>query len=238
MLGRIEVPSNVKLASYEIDVRLDGEYLTYRRIDTATGAERQYVLSRGIELRLVPMYPIFYPRFITQFILCKLEREIVVAPGASIRVALEIPVDIAVYAYSGNSFKILDILTIHRDAKYVLYGTTYSGTVARFCLARFVESIDRLEFGYAYMPLLIKNCMGRVARVSKVLLDASPLRLYYREGSLWYVTTQSITMNIVTETSAIVYYDKPVDPRATPIDDPENLRPPRVYNRTDMLQGY
>ncbi|NPA96101.1 MAG: DUF432 domain-containing protein [Crenarchaeota archaeon] len=238
MLGRIEVPSDLRIGSYEISVRAENGFLTYRRVDSSAGEERRYVLSRGIELRAVPMYPIFYPRFITQFILCVLEHEIVVAPGASIRVSLEIPVDVAIYAYSGNSFKIIDVLALHKDAKYVLYGTTYGGTVARFCVARLTKSVNDVEFGYAYMPLTIKNCMGRVARVSKVLLDASPLRLYYREGSKWYVATQSITMNIVTDTSAIVYYEKPVDPRALPIDDPESLRPPRVYNRTDMLQGY
>jgi len=237
MFGKLEVPCSLRIGRYYVSLSNEDSFVRYYRVDTVSREEKSYVISRGIELRLVPMYPIFYPKFVTQFILCVLEREVVVAPGASVRLWIEIPIDVAVYAYSGNSFKIIDVLPLHNDVKYVLYGTTYSGTVARLCIARFAKGFEEVEFGYALSHLTIRNCMGRVARVRKVLLDASPLRLYYREGTS-IVTTQMITMNIVTETSAIVYYEKPIDPKAVPIDDPENLRPPRVYNRTDMLQGY
>ncbi len=237
MLGKLSVPSEVKVHNYVLKILSDGNAIKYIRTDSISNTEKCYILSRGIELRLVPIYPIFYPKFITQFILCEFEHEIVVAPGASVRLKIAIPVDLAVYAYSGNSFKIVDVLPLHRDVKYVLYGTTYSGTVARFCIAKFIDSVEEFCIGYALSIITIKNCMGRVARVRRILLDASPLRLYYREGA-WRVTTQSISMNIVTETSAIVYYEKPIDPKAIPIDDPEHLRPPRIYNRTDMLQGY
>ncbi len=241
MLGRLATGSEVRFEGHVIQILDEGNHVVYTRIDAVEGAKRKFVLSKDIELRLVPIYPIFYPRFVTQYILCELEEEIVIGPGSHTTIKILIPIDLAVYAYSGNSFRILDIVPLHRDVKYTLYGYTAhgyprSGIVARYCKSKIVDHVNEVR-GYALSVVTIRNCMGKVAKVRKMLFDASPLRLYYREGS-WRVYTQSITMNVITDTSAIIYYEKPLDPKTVPIDDPETLKPPRISNRTDMLYGY
>jgi len=241
MLGRMFTAQRIEIGDHVVQVRDEGTHIVYVRTDSIDSSEKKFILSKDIELRLVPIYPIFYPKFITQYILCELEEDIVIGPGSHTTVSILIPVDLAIYAYSGNSFRIIDIIPLHRDAKYTLYGyTTYgyprSGIVARYCRSKLVRQNSSVE-GYALSIITIRNCMGKVAKVRKILLDASPLRLYYREG-VWSVFTQSIVMNIVTDTSAVIYYEKPIDPMAIPIDDPETLKPPRISNRTDMLYGY
>jgi len=228
----------LELGSNRIVIEDRGSSLLYRRIDLASNSIAQEMLvSKNVELRLTPIYPVFYPKFVTQYMLCVLDKSITLAPGETLDVFASIPIDLAVYAYTPQSFRILDIVPLHSEIKYVLYGSIDSGTIARLCTTSVHTTAPPPQLGYAIARLVIKNGMGKIVSVTKILLDASPLRLYYRPGT-WEAYTQTIYMNIVGDTIAIVSYGSPFIDGVEPIDDPDSLRPPRIYNRTEMLQGY
>ncbi len=226
----------ISVNRHRIEIDRHGCYLLYRRF-TDENLEKELIVDVAIELKLVPIYPVFYPRFITQYILCELAKPITVAPGSSIVVHIEIPVDVAVYAYSRASFTILDVLPLHLKPKLVLYGPINGGTLARYCKTKLVDPATLPELGWALSKLIVRNNTKNVATVRKILLDSSPLRLYYVPRE-WRVYTQEITLNIISSSSAIVSYGQPFVEGVQPIDDPPELKPPRIYNRTDMLWGY
>jgi len=228
----------LRLGNSEIVIEDHGSSVLYRRIDlSANTTVQEMIISKNVELRLTPIYPVFYPRFVTQYMLCLLDKAITLAPGESVDVYASIPIDVAVYAYTPQSFRILDIVPLHSEAKYVLYGSIDSGIVARLCTTSIHISMPPTRLGYAISRLVIRNGIGKIVSVTRILLDASPLRLYYRPGT-WEAYTQTIYMNIVSDTIAIISYGTPFVEGVEPIDDPDSLRPPRIYNRTEMLQGY
>jgi len=170
-------------------------------------------------------------------LLCELDKPIAVASGSSIVIHIEIPTDIAIYAYSKTSFTILDVLPLHPKPKLVLYGPINGGMLARYCKTRLADPATVPELRWALSKLVLRNNTNSVVTVRKVLLDSSPLRLYYVSGK-WLVYTQEITLNIISLSSAIVSYGQPFIEGVQPIDDPPGLRPPRIHNRTDMFWGY
>ncbi|ADM27588.1 Protein of unknown function DUF432 [Ignisphaera aggregans DSM 17230] len=228
--------NSVSVDRHRIEIDRRGCCLLYKRF-TDEKLEKEFIVDVAIELRLVPIYPVFYPRFITQYILCEFDKSIAVASGSSMVVHIEIPIDVAVYAYSKNSFTILDVLPLHLKPKLVLYGPINGGVLARYCKTKLVDPATVPELGWALSKLVLRNNTNSVVTVRKVLLDSSPLRLYYAPGK-WLVYTQEITLNIVSSSSAIVSYGQPFIEGVQPIDDPPELRPPRIHNRTDMFWGY
>jgi len=237
MMFGVEIVGSVSIGSHSVEVLKFELYTLYRRV-TNGKCEKEVLVDPSLELRLVPIYPVFYPRFITQYILCRLERPITVAPGSSVSLYVEIPIDAAIYAYSKSNFTILDILPLHNTPKLILYGPLSGGVLARYCIANIKNHPNHMPRpGKAIAKLTIRNNTKNIAIVSKVLLDSSPLRLYYVLNDL-RVYTQEIVMNIVSSTSAIISYGQPFIENVKPIDDPHELKPPRIYNRTDMLWGY
>lgn len=233
----VEIVGSISIGPHSIEVLKFESHTLYRRITDGKHV-KELLVDPSLELRLVPIYPVFYPRFLTQYILCKFEKPITVAPGNSVLLYIEIPIDAAIYAYNKSSFTILDILPLHTTPKLILYGPLSGGVLARYCIANIRDHLDhRPRLGIAIAKLTIRNNTKSIATVNKILLDASPLRLYYIPNDL-RVYTQEITMNIVSSTSAIVSYGQPFVENAKPIDDPHELKPPRIYNRTDMLWGY
>ncbi len=218
-------------------LRFEANGSRIRYVRSCRGDRKELYLDGSLDLRLVPMYPVFYPKFVSQFILCRFSTPIVVPPSNEVVLYFEFPVDVALYAYSGKQFRILDVLPIHTYARYCLYGPLDVGVVARcFKVDTCTEPPKPRPF-YAIARLVLRNSSGRVVVVTKVLLDASPLKLFYVPGR-WEVYTQNLELNIVGEKVGYIYYGKPFVKNVVAIDDPEELKPPKIGNRTDMLWGF
>ncbi len=234
MLGSIH--NCIAVDVYRLCVeKLDGITVYRRYAEGSTATERHLIDVEIVEL--VPMYPVYIPKFITQYILCILDKELVVAPGKSVKVYLSIPIDYAVYARSGQSFAMIDVFTLDRRPKYILYGPTDHGVVARLCRVSVSFTPIKPGLGYAVSMVIVRNSTKDIVKVKRILLDASPLRLFYVPGT-WRVYTQKIVMNIDSQSTATVIYSEPFISNAVAIDDPPDLRPPKICNRTDMLWGF
>ncbi len=210
----------------------------YRRVRDGETVFEAMVSSR-LRLMLYPTFPLFYPKFLTQFILCVLDKPILVAPGEELWAYTLLDVDAAVYAESASVFNLIDVIPLHDRYKLTLYGPRDGGVIARLCRSAPYTSPPALELGKALMPVTIINesrASSRIARVDMILLDASPLKLYYKRGT-WYVATQEIEMRLVTEDMAIISYKNP-PPGLVEVRDPPGLRPPILGNKSNMQWGY
>ncbi len=215
----------------EIELKKVGDKAIYTRADN----EVTRIVTGFTELVLQPIYPVLKPKYTTSYILVELEYPIDIAPGSATSFWIRIPADPALYVYKGREYSVLDVIPIDKP-RYTLYGTPTTGLIARYCRSSIYS--DGLEHrpGYAYIKVRLNNRYREWATVTRILLDAASLRLYYREDS-WEAYTQEIEMTIDTESTASISYGKPVPGELKPIDDPPELRQPRIVFKTDMLWG-
>jgi len=234
----MKISGSVKIGDNYIKTRKSNKYIIYNRYKNNELVIEQ-ILNPDIELYLMPIYPLYYPKYITQYILCNIEPRITISPRSTLDFYIKIPVDIAVYAYYDNSFKIIDIIPTNDIYKMVLYGPIQSGVITRYCRSRIYENLsdvgERKYYAISYIKII--NQDRYIRTISKILFDSSPLRLYYKLGT-WEVYTQEIEINIISRTMASLIYGAPFLSGLIQLDDPPQLKPPRLINKTDMIWGY
>ncbi len=225
---------SLNIGDHRIELESIENGRVYRRI--YRGEVKAELLISGVEkIVLTPIYPVMVPKFFTQYILLELKEPLVIAPGSHIVIYTFVPVDLAVYVYRSEMYRIVDAFSINK-IKYTLYGPIEQGVVARYWRTELLRQESYPGLGKALTRLVVVNKTREWARLSKILLDSSPLKLYYRRGS-WEAYTQELSLTIDTPSTASIVYGKPFVEDAVAIDDPPELKPPRITNRTDMLWG-
>ncbi len=195
------------------------------------------MVSGSVGLTPYPIYPIYNPRFITRYILCILDEELILAPRDSMRFYLRFPYDVAIYAEMAGEFRVLDVIPLHSRYKLSFYGHQASGLIARTCRSRVYVEEPEFSVGWGIMPVYVVNETNRLAILGRILLDSSPLKLYYMPGS-WAVYTQLVQINISTQSVAVITYGDPIRGDIIPIEDPPEIRPPKIVSTTYMLWGF
>ncbi len=202
-------------------------------------SKMEIILSKvvvGLEKMLViPMYPVLVPKKITNYVLIDFEKPVQLAPFSQTHIIIQVPVDIAVYVYKKNEFSILDVFPITRT-KYTLYGHPNEGVIARYSISKVYFEEPEPQIGYSIAHLIIRNKTKEWVEVSKVLLDSHILRLYYIAGT-WSSYVQDIIMTITSRSTAIITYGDIRVRNVVAIDDPPDLKPPRILPKTEMLWG-
>ncbi|MEM1526662.1 MAG: DUF432 domain-containing protein [Ignisphaera sp.] len=245
MFGK-ELKGSLNIGMYRIDVISEGNGIWYKRY-RGDYIEKE-VLTKEVTLKLLPMYPIFYPKFLTKYLLCNLSTPIHIPPDENIGFYILLPVDIAVYSYAKHTdkiYSILDIIPPHKVYKYTLYGPLsrygdVGGTIARYLNVDVFLSQDPInqEVGFCISHVEVRNKLKKFVNVTKLLLDSSPLTIFYEVGS-WRCCTQHIKVTITGSSTAVVEYDKePLEPGFKVIDDVEETKMPFIIYRTDMIWGF
>ncbi len=234
-----------------------GRNIVYTRRCRGIGEKKLY-LAGAERLVVKPIYPVLYPKHFTTYILIHLSPPIHIAPRAWTTVYIEVPVDIAVYAYTGRReeggleklaaplraigaapetqwFSIIDVFPVDR-VKYTLYGPPENGVLARHHVSRPMDEPGEARPGAAYARLVLRNRIDEWVTVTRVLYDSRRLRLGYRHGS-WEAFLQETHMAITGRGAATISYGGHWARDLRLVPDPEHLRPGRIPVDTDMLWG-
>ncbi|MEM3980461.1 MAG: DUF432 domain-containing protein, partial [Ignisphaera sp.] len=185
MFGK-ELEGSLDIGIHRIDVLRIGDSIWYKRY-RGDYIEKE-VLSKGVTLKLLPMYPIFYPRFLTKYILCNLSKPIHIPPDESISFYMLLPIDLAVYSYANHTdkvYSILDIVPLHKVYKYTIYGPLsrygdVGGIVARYLHVDVFLShaLVNQGVGFCISYVEVRNKLKKIVNITKILLDSSPLMLF------------------------------------------------------------
>ncbi len=225
--------------------KVNGKHLLYRRIGDGDVIVEKIVY--GFEkIMFIPMYPVLTPKYITNYVLVEFETPIHIAPTDTTSSYIELPVDIAVYVYRDRVFTIIDVIP-YTYPKYTLYGDPFNGHIARYYRTPIYHSTTTgseesiyhtitSRLGRALVRILFRNRTGEWVTVSRVLLDMSPLKIFYKPGTI-EAYTQELLMIIDSPSTASIGYGDPFVADAIPVDDPPELRQPRIMLKTDMLWG-
>ncbi len=213
--------------------KVDGDRILYRRF-----SGEKVVLERIVfgyeKIMFIPVYPALTPKHVTNYLLLEFKTPVHIAPGSITYVYVEIPIDIAIYIYRDKVFTVLDIISL-MEPKYTLYGDPFNGLIARYYSTSIHYEITPIR-GRALAKLTLRNRTNEWVVVTKLLVDMNSLKIFYKPRTI-EAYTQELLMIIDSPSTASVGYGDPFVSDIVPIDDPPELRQPRIMLKTDMLWG-
>ncbi len=246
--GLIEPDESIELVinqwSIKVTVSKNGtvEYVrrTNRKMNTEiiSGERRARIVGLD-KLILQPIYPVLIPKRLTTYILVKYNDVVMIAPGGRLEYYILMPVDIAILSVRNQSYSLIDVFNVGK-VKYTLYGSVESGVIARYAESKIYfgeeDALDDLNIGLALVKIRASNKSREWVTLTKILLEANPLKLYYEENT-WRAYSRLINININSPRTATVTYSSSPKPGLMEVIDPPELKVPFMAQKTSMLWG-
>ncbi len=238
--GGIKVQGELKftMGSWTISIveTSKDSIIEYRR--KYNGGSRASILLREKSTRIVglhrllvqPIYPVLIPRKLTISILIKYSNDITMAPGEQLEYYVLMPVDIAILSVKNQTYTLVDVFNV-KEVKYILYGSVETGVVARYGVSKVYfdeeSALKDLEVGLALVKIKAHNKSREWVTLTKILLEANPLKLYYKEYT-WTAYSRIINFNVNSPRTATVTYASAPAPNSQLVEviDPPELRVP------------
>ncbi len=251
--GTIELNENIeaRLGSWALHLILKENSIEYTR--RAVAGKRSYNVIGEKKTRIVgsdniilqPLYPVLLPKKITTSILIEYDEKITLAPGEQVEYYLLMPVDLAVLSVKHGYYSLVDVFNVGR-IKYTLYGQVEitipggTGIVARYASSKIFfnekNALDKLDAGLALVRVKAYNKSREWVTLSKILLEANPLKLYYEEHT-WRAYSRDIVLSISSPKTAAIIYSNPPKPGVVEVIDPPELKVPLISSKTTMSWG-
>jgi len=197
MFGTHVIPLSFESDGIRIDIQKQDGHISYQRKSNGEEEEKT-LLAKTTEILINPVEPINKPKQITNYLLVNIENNVVVEPRSTHRIYLTFPVAIGVFFKRNRDYDILDIFTV-ASQKYSLYGDQLRGIICRYWKSTAYTKVPVSEpYRLGIMELSIKNTTERWISVSKAVLNAYAMKIYYSSK----MVSMKATMNILSDNTA------------------------------------
>lgn len=164
--------------------------------------EKTIILGRDEELRLYPLPPINTPSQITEYLLYRLDKPIVVPPEGKVSVTIETLIEIGVGVFSRSRKKVRDYIDFipPYHMKYCLYGKPNNGVIARLIPTpiHFTNIFETPQPPLkALTTLEIINESNTTVTVRRVLVNGDSMIMYFNEQDRLF--TNKVTLYVTSE---------------------------------------
>ncbi len=186
MFGKQELGKSHKTKYFSITKKKDS--FIYKRDQKIV-----QIVGKKINLNVLPLSPINLPNRLTNHFVVDFP-EIYLSPEGKQIIFLSIPIEIGVFVNE----RLVDTFGFTKP-EFTLYGPVKGGIISRIVKGEKVDETSTPKFGYAIMPLRIKNYNTRVRRTSKILINSRYLDFYYGEkksNKVEKVSTEMIKLDI------------------------------------------
>lgn len=234
----VPISGRVILRDIILEADLEDGFVYYKRI---SGGET--IVSRKIyglsHIKLLPLYPVNTPVFLTNYVLLKFTSQIDISPGEEVLFYAKMPVEVAVYVFkeSGNKsvFNVIDVFSLSK-VKYCLYGPVDKGVIARYYVSETYDKEIDPELGEAVVRVVVKNKTSEWVVLSKILLETNLLTLAYVRGT-WNAYTQEIIVYIDSPKTASIQYGNLFKENLEKTPDLPYFKQPVIHSKTTMMWG-
>ncbi len=187
----------------KIEIRKKTSKVTYYRKAGKEEVEKILDVSDDDKFIIHPVEPVNVPKHITDFLEINFKKPVVISPKSQTCIFLKFPVEIGVFACSGNKIDMIDVFTLVKP-KYTLYGTPKSGVICRWYESDvYLEIPETNPIEEGVLKLTIKNNNDDWAEVKKAVFDSYPMRLFYNDRLVAMQAEMKIFSKYVAETSFI-----------------------------------
>lgn len=206
MFGYHDAPLNIEREGISISVERAGDNLLYRRKHADEKVEK-ILLTSSNKILINPIEPLHRPKELTPYLLIEFEEAIVVEPRVKKKIYLKFPMEIGVFVFGQEEFKILDIITLIKQ-KTTLYGEVRGGVICKYWVSEVFPSIpsnDVIKEGI--IELTITNTTPRWHEISKAIFNAYGMKIYYSESNVSMRAHMRIMTGGIAE---IEFFDSPI----------------------------
>lgn len=199
-------PFTAEFKDAVISVEKEDNDLVYRRISRGVEERNILLLNNTGDIVINPIEPVNLPDKITSYMIVDFRRPVFVRPGDRKKIYLTFPVEIGVFMVDkeGNH-EVIDIFTFSK-IKFTLYGTHHRGLICRQWESDVFlkeQTTDLLHEGCIELEII--NDSNHMMEVSKVMLNAYGMKIYYGENRLIMKASMRIINRMLAETDFTTY---------------------------------
>jgi len=208
MYGTYDVPFSIKEKELSIDV-IESDYgFVYSRKIVDKPVFEKIILSEKSRILINPVEPLNHPKHITNYLLLEFDKKLTIAPHAEVSFYTTFPIEIGFFIFTKQDFELFDNISLV-PAKYSLYGDPRIGVVTRYHKTPIyseIPDVDPLHKGVIH--LTIKNTDSTWNTISKFVLNAFGMKLYYNAGLVQLFATMKVINEISAETDCYTPHSK------------------------------
>lgn len=206
MFGYHDIPMSFINEDISISVDKEGENLIYKR-KISDDKNEKILLVDSAKILINPIEPLHKPKELTPYLLIELEKSVVVEPRATKKIYLKFPIEIGIFVYGQNEYKLLDILTLVKQ-KLTLYGEVRGGFICKHWRSDVYSSIPATnQIKDGVIELTITNTTPRWHEITKIVLNAYGMKIYYNQNNVSMRTRMRIYSGGIGETEV---FDSPL----------------------------
>lgn len=204
MYGMHKIP--LSLNDNGISISIDGKDGGFQYI-RKTGEEtmEKSILVKDCSILINPVEPLHTPKDLTPYFLIEFGKKLVIEPKGNNRIYVKFPAEIGIFASrsekSTKDFRIIDVFSTD-PGKYSLYGDIRSGILCKYYKSDVFMSRPSLNpLLEGMIELNISNKSDRWAEVSKVVLNAYLMKIYYSKDKMGMKASMTILDGDTAETT-------------------------------------
>jgi hypothetical protein len=205
MYGYHTAPLNFEYDEFTLScTNLNGVFL-YKRDNTDDNDNIEKIIHKeDCNLLINPIEPVNLPKKITSLLFIEFTKSIFISPSSTKSIYLTFPIEIGVFISDNkDNYEVLDFFTFAKK-KYSIYGTPSSGSICKYWNSDTHLSIPETNPLYeGILELQITNSTGRWVEVSKTVLNAYGMKLYYNSEIVAMKVNMKITGQYIAETEFI-----------------------------------
>ncbi|MDP2643577.1 MAG: DUF432 domain-containing protein [Desulfobacterales bacterium] len=208
MYQEYDVPFHTTGENICLSAQAEGDHWVYRRQCLDEKIEK-ILIANGGKIIVNPIEPLTTPKEITPYFLISFQRKLLLAPGASEKLFLKLPVETGVYLSSGGQFKLLDSFSLIKP-KFTLYGTPSKGLICKCCKSDLYSAKpDADPLQESVMQLTLSNGTDGWVEVSQAVFNGYGMKIYYSDSLVGMQAVMKISGGNMAETD---FTDAPLAP--------------------------
>lgn len=198
MFGHHDIPVELEASGFRIHAStVDGGFMYKRELDG--DSVEKAILADRYGILVNPVEPVGLPNDVARLLLVELDSAVLVEPGAKKSVMLTFPVEIGVFVTRGKKkvdeeeIEALDVFT-RAPKKLTLYGDPDNGHICKYWQSSVhhgMPKVDSYEAGV--LELELRNKAGRWAEVTRVVVSAAQMKIYYSKSLVSLKAKMTIT---------------------------------------------
>ena len=199
----------LELGGYRLEVSARGDRYYYER--RGPGGSYSFVTPAGGGRRLgvYPAPPVLALAGQIKHVMLRFPESIVLLPGESVSLYAVSPADVAVFVEAGRESKLIDWFSPLK-VKLAVYGSLSEGLLCRSYTTRVLDEAESdTVFGEAVFRLTVENSTKRSASLSRLVLPAEQMTLYYK-GEKAFLEDVHVTIETGLEASLRLLNKPPV----------------------------
>jgi len=211
MYGIYDIPLSLRESSFSLSIDTKDTGCKYLR-ETAGEQIEKSLLAKDCSILIYPVEPLHTPKDLTPYLLVEFVKKLIIEPKGNSRIYITFPAEIGIYAgrsgKNSKNFQVIDIFSLY-PGKYSLYGDISNGILCKYYRSDIFMDYPKVNpFLEGVMELTISNKSERWAEVSRVVLNAYLMKIYFGKNKMGMKGLMSIIDKDIAETS---FSDSPLE---------------------------